>query len=478
MRITSTLFVLFFCLRTTAQTPVQPAVTIPRTVVAARMPEVSDYNSWDVGASLGLAYPRTDISGSGGRFGLSLDVTKFLSHSMALQARFVHATLGGEDITRPEYTFHTTINYDLTLNAMLQLGNVSFLKQVPDLAFYATAGFGLIHYSPEISLNGGRTKLNGIYSQYIQTFDTFDYRGRTDFMLPVSIGAKYRLNEKISVTAEYSYRTTNTDKLDGFFKLLSSNDSYSFFNVGIVYHLGSNDKVIEWENPLDELYANIDMMRNRLDRSLRDSDADGVPDLYDKEPETPAGAKVYGNGVSIDSDEDGVLDRNDDEPFSPKHAKVDSRGKQIIEKPVVIEKPVTQPEVIANPPVDTQPVVTDNTRTAEKFPETLHGNEMPSVYFGFDSSRIDKSYYEALGKIAEKMRAHPQQNYRVIGVSDGGAKRYNIELSLRRAEAVKRHLVKYYNIRAERLKTEVQTTPAQESESSAALHRRVDILPR
>ena len=47
-----------------------------------------------------------------------------------------------------------------------------------------------------------------------------------------------------------------------------------------------------------------------------DSDGDGVPDVYDKEPHTPKESKVYGDGVSVDSDRDGVPDYRDDCPFA------------------------------------------------------------------------------------------------------------------------------------------------------------------
>lgn len=45
-----------------------------------------------------------------------------------------------------------------------------------------------------------------------------------------------------------------------------------------------------------------------------DTDKDGVMDQFDVEPNTPAGAKVYGNGVSVDSDNDGIPDHSDNCP--------------------------------------------------------------------------------------------------------------------------------------------------------------------
>lgn len=57
-----------------------------------------------------------------------------------------------------------------------------------------------------------------------------------------------------------------------------------------------------------------------------DSDEDGVPDMFDKDPETPEGEKIDVSGRSFDSDDDGFPDSKDAEPFSPKYAEVDNKG--------------------------------------------------------------------------------------------------------------------------------------------------------
>jgi outer membrane protein OmpA-like peptidoglycan-associated protein len=51
-------------------------------------------------------------------------------------------------------------------------------------------------------------------------------------------------------------------------------------------------------------------------QAARDSDGDGVTDIYDKEPNTSKESRVYGDGVSVDSDMDGVPDYLDSCPFA------------------------------------------------------------------------------------------------------------------------------------------------------------------
>ena len=122
------------------------------------LPTVSnDFNSWDIGGSIGITYPYTDISASGKRnFGIALDATKFFTHSLALQARFIHAALSGIDENKPDYRFNTTINYDLSLNGIVQFGNFVFPKHNHTLSVYASIGVGLIRYTPKVYTDGGR----------------------------------------------------------------------------------------------------------------------------------------------------------------------------------------------------------------------------------------------------------------------------------------------------------------------------------
>jgi outer membrane protein OmpA-like peptidoglycan-associated protein/opacity protein-like surface antigen len=59
---------------------------------------------------------------------------------------------------------------------------------------------------------------------------------------------------------------------------------------------------------------------------ITDTDRDNVPDKKDKCPDTPVGARVDVNGCPLDGDKDGVPDGIDQCPDTPAGARVDARG--------------------------------------------------------------------------------------------------------------------------------------------------------
>lgn len=430
-----------------------------------KMPRSNEFRTWDIGAHIGFTYPNTDIAASDltddkviNKLGFGFNVTKFFTHSFALQASFIHAKLSGIDNNKP-YRYETTVNYDISLNALIQIGNIAFLKKTPNLGIYGYMGVGVMNVDPQVSLDDGKTYLNGIYSQYQQPYDTMDYSNTTQLTIPFGVGVKYRIARPFSLSLEYTLRTTNFDKLDGWYKLLSEDDAYSYFNVGLTYHLGAKEKPIEWVNPLQTVYADLYDMKDRVDLMSGDKDKDGVADLFDREPATPEGNKVYGDGTSVDIDGDGVPDAQDAEPFSPKGAKVDAAGREIDTDGDGIGdtrdlEPNTPKGTLVNNTGVTIPTGPAGSRAGGASSVMAANGYLPSIFFELNSDVIDKKYHETLASIALVMKANPDLKFELNGNCDIRANvDYNIKLGLRRAENVKKHLVDRYGIDAARLKT-------------------------
>ncbi len=133
------------------------------------------------------------------------------------------------------------------------------------------------------------------------------------------------------------------------------------------------------------------------------SDADGVPDYLDKCPGTPAGVKVDAEGCPVDSDGDGVADYLDKCPATPKGVRVDTDG-----------CPLSG---------DTIAIVTN-------------------INFDFDRSNIRSDQMSKLDRVVSTLKANDGVRVRVEGHTDStGPESYNMGLSIRRAESVRKYLV-------------------------------------
>ncbi|MDD3732183.1 MAG: OmpA family protein [candidate division Zixibacteria bacterium] len=167
-----------------------------------------------------------------------------------------------------------------------------------------------------------------------------------------------------------------------------------------------------------------------------DTDKDGVPDYKDREPDTPLGAVVDEYGVAIDSDKDGVPDGLDKCPDTPAGAAIDPFGcpYDADQDGVAdsLDKCLGTPAGIK---VDETgcPIVK---RIEEKI--TLSNK----IAFASGSFELLEGGKVVLDEIAESMRAYPDTRIKISGFADAtGPADFNLELSQKRADAVKAYIV-------------------------------------
>lgn len=192
----------------------------------------------------------------------------------------------------------------------------------------------------------------------------------------------------------------------------------------------SNDFIVIENYPLEE---------------LRDSDDDGIPDLFDPAPYTPK-ARISGTiGPSLDSDGDGYPDTEDDEPFTIMGSAVDRNGVALDSDsdgvPDIIDKePNSLPGFYydANGVAIQLPTVNDPLLCSfgYNFP-------IPAITFDPDSDEISPKFYSELFEISRVMRANPQATVLVTGCADNGVSE---ELALRRATKVSDFISDYFGI--------------------------------
>ena len=168
-----------------------------------------------------------------------------------------------------------------------------------------------------------------------------------------------------------------------------------------------------------------------------DGMADFVTAVFLEKAPPPAPMKKM---VDLDSDGDGVTDSLDQCPNTPKGIKVDSAG-----------CPVPIPDKVSI---------------------TL------LVEFDFDKDTVKPKYHSDLEKVANFLKAYPDTTGELEGHTDSiGSDEYNMTLSKRRAESVKKYLVGKFNINAARLTTvahgESQPVASNKSDEGRQRNRRV-----
>src|SRR4029079_3333712 len=122
-------------------------------------------------------------------------------------------------------------------------------------------------------------------------YEVVKFGNTNELVVPFAIGIRYKIAKKFSVHVEYSLRTTRSDRLDGFERILSNDDDYSYGNIGITYHIGRKEKTIEWVNPLQTIYSALYDTKEKVDMMTGDKDKDGVADMFDRDAATPEGVK-------------------------------------------------------------------------------------------------------------------------------------------------------------------------------------------
>lgn len=200
----------------------------------------------------------------------------------------------------------------------------------------------------------------------------------------------------------------------------------------------------------------------------QDRDGDGVADRLDKCPATPAGRKVNSEGCEIDSDGDGIVDGEDKCPA------VYAKTVDGCPLPAPLASPSAPPAAEpASPAVaPTRPAVVSTAKTKLI---------LDDVNFDNADATLRSQSYGQLDRAVEEIKGWGDGQIEVGGHADSrGSDEYNQDLSLQRAETVKRYLVEK-GVAAEQLVVkgygETQPVGDNETEAGRFQNRRVELQP-
>jgi OmpA-OmpF porin, OOP family len=171
-------------------------------------------------------------------------------------------------------------------------------------------------------------------------------------------------------------------------------------SVGLTFYLGKNQKHADWVGEEDR-YDDLEKRVALVETGLLDTDKDGVADLYDLEPNSITGVAVNTKGQSIDNNQNGVPD----------------------ELESYLEKTYGQ---------KSDGIATNTTV------EQLINDGYVNVYFDFNSSKPTTASLSGIDFLVKYLKNNPNKTADVVGYADEiGSTNYNVELSRKRAEAVK-----------------------------------------
>ena len=282
--------------------------------------EGSAFRTWSIGIDGGVLTPFTifgsnrnqDFRHPTEQLGYGGYIKKQILPSFGIQADFFRGKVSGQDGQFTNSTFETKLNYAASISGVFTLANINWRHKQGVIQPYLTGGWGLMGYKPAV--NGVAFKAND--------------ESIKEAFIPVGLGMKFNLGSGVNLDLGYQVNFVQSDNFDGY-KVNGSNDRFSYAHIGLEFALGAGSKPqLATHNPVnsmrteylwnnektkqalqaqidaekaanDKLRTDLDATNANLAKFTVDSDGDGVPDFYDKCPNTPAGTKVDGSGCPL-----------------------------------------------------------------------------------------------------------------------------------------------------------------------------------
>ncbi len=471
---------------------------------------------WSLNVHFGATTPFTDIRSydwarqlkkqSEIQWGAGIGLTKMFNSAFGLNVDYTLGKLLGRTVTeggfaedrqywkqlgfdQPVY-FKTNVFHQASVNFYIDwlglgMGYNQYIRsQVTGkpvksrkFAFYTKLGVGLIRVSSQIYNSANDQPIQN--SQYLKGYTN----KFTEVVFPLAVGMKFKLTKSFDMGLEGNFTFTNSDKLDAFNfttdvqngKVVNSlakmnRDAFAYINVFFAYkfgRIGAQKEHVEWVNPIAFIMENQPKPEKP---NLKDTDGDGVLDILDKEPETPAGYAVDAHGVTLDSDKDGCPDSTDPEPFSsPAYAIVDCKN--------VGNDSAAIQEAIAAVIYDDAPIK----QQIKKVEETVW--KLTSVYYDLNKYNITPEAGDELKKVGLVMVTNPSLKVNVKGNTDTrGSDEFNQKLSENRVNAAIQYLIKHYGIAEDRfiklpMGMSEPVVKDAKNENQHQSNRRVDFTP-
>ncbi len=407
---------------------------------------------------------------------------------------------GGDGVAFRNYN---TRNLGANFNLILNVGNLLFHKPNNKWNYYTGVGLGIMNAKVQIDYfdeNGSaynwgpvgdlgapntkekRSRIKDILDgDYESSFENerdvpglLNDSGKWFPQFSGIVGVSRKFSRRFNLSLEHQILAQDYDKLDGHewrttVDQTNDSDIIHYTNLRLGINLGKFDKRTEplyWVNPYEAALNDIAALKTRPELDLTDTDADGVIDMLDAEPATPAGCPVDTKGVTLDSDGDGIADCEDPEIYSPPGYKIENGIAEIPEPEILTEEDVIR-LIGENAP---RPTVVE-TGCGEWF--------LPMIHYDLNKYNVKPEFFGHLHHVATVMQQCPEICVAVHGHTDSRASdEYNQALSYKRSKAAIDYLTANYGIDRSRLKLMYggESSPLNTNTGSAShmMNRRVE----
>lgn len=413
------------------------------------------FRHFSVGVNAGALSPTVATGGSNDftnpkvDFGYGANIKYQFTHLFALQGEFYRGKVKGDQSNklsngapafpgnRRVYAFENDLHYAASLLGIFTFNNINWLKRAPRFVPYLGAGGGIASFDVK-------------YATTVTNSPSIKYPANSpirDFYVTAAAGIKYMLSSSVNLDLGYRANYVDADNFDGvnYFNTFPNpsrqlhKDKFAYGFLGVEFSLGSKARPqLMFDNPAYRTNSNlqnqIDVLRSQL--NLADTDGDGVADIFDKEPNTPAGCPVDSHGVTKDTDGDGVPDCKDQQLITPTECQpVDANGVGKCPPPECCSRIATGPA----PEKDNNCTVGD----------------LPSLSFKGNGMTLSADTKSILATVASKLKESPNCGITITGYP--AASKASQAVCNKRTDAVKMFLMNNEGISSDRISVNCQT---------------------